>query len=86
MSFSFSASGTPGEAIATVGQEAATKQVPQVFADAINNQLSALPADASVSVSAYGHTGWGSAQTSGEISLHATIQVRTANAPEPAGS
>jgi S-adenosylhomocysteine hydrolase len=86
MSFSFTASGTPAEAIATVGQEAAVSACPQEFADAINNQLSGLPADASVSISCYGHVGWGTAQTQGEIGLHATINVTAANHPsaEPA--
>lgn len=87
MSFSFTASGTPSEAIATVGQEAAnTPQCPQAFADTINNQLTTLPADSSVSLSCYGHTGWGSAQTKGEISLHVTINVTAASHPgaEPA--
>ena len=82
MSFSFSATGTPKEAIATVGQQAATQQqVPQEFADAINNQLSALPEDASISLSCHGHTGWGQAQTKGEISMHVSIQVTAANHP-----
>lgn len=82
MSFSFTASGTPKEAIASVGHEAANQpQVPQAFADAINGQLSALPEDASVSISCYGHTGWGEAQTQGEISLHATINVTSAKHP-----
>jgi hypothetical protein len=87
MSFSFSASGTPSEVIAKVGQEAAvTPECPQQFADAINNQLTRLPAGATVSLSAYGHTGWGSAQTKGEISLHATVNVEAVAsvAAEPA--
>lgn len=82
MSFSFSASGTPKEAIRRVGEQAAVApQCPQAFADAINGQLSALPEDASVSLSAYGHTGWGEAQTQGEISLHVTINVTAAAHP-----
>lgn len=82
MSFSFSASGTPAEAIGTVGQQAAsTPQCPQAFADAVNGQLSALPSDAHVNVTCYGHTGLGAAQTQGEISLHVTIHVTTAKHP-----
>lgn len=82
MSFSFSASGTPKQAIRIVGEEAAVApQVPQAFADAINGQLAALPEDASVSLTAHGHTGWGVAQTKGEISLHLTISVTSAKHP-----
>jgi S-adenosylhomocysteine hydrolase len=82
MSFSFTASGTPAEAIATVGQEAANQPCcPQAFADAINGELGALPADSSVSISCYGHTGFGSAQTKGEIGLHVTINVTTSKHP-----
>lgn len=85
MSFSFSANGNPKNCIATVGQQAAsTPQVPQEFADAISNQLSGLPAHASVSLSAYGHTGWGEGQTQGEISLHLTMQVAVGPLPEDA--
>lgn len=82
MSFSFTASGTPGEAIATVGKQAASApQVPQEFADAINNQLSGLPADASVSLACHGHTGWAEAQTAGNISLHVEISITAAQHP-----
>lgn len=82
MSFSFTASGTPGEAIREVGQQAAVQQVTQAFADAVNDQLSRLPGDATVELTCHGHTGWGEAQTRGEISLHATIKVTTARSPE----
>jgi hypothetical protein len=76
MSFSFTASGTPKNCIATIGQQAAVSDsCPQAFADAINGELAALPERSHVSVSCYGHTGWGTAQTKGEISLHATINV-----------
>jgi hypothetical protein len=85
MSFSFTASGTPAECIAKVGQDAAVApQFPQAFADAINGQLSGLPADSSVSLSANGHTGWGEAQTRGEISMHVNINVMAAVHPSAA--
>lgn len=87
MSFSFTATGTPRQAIAEVGQQAAnTPQVPQPFADAINNQLSALPDGASVTVTCHGHTGWGAAQTAGQISLHATIDVVAEKNPAAAAT
>lgn len=83
MSFSFTAAGTPKQAIATVGQQAAVMpQCPQAFADAINGQLAGLPENATVDLQAYGHTGFGAAQTKGEISLHVTINVKAATHPE----
>jgi hypothetical protein len=90
MSFSFSASGTPGQCIATVGKEAANQpDCPQAFADAINLQLSALPDDAKVSLSANGSTKLGTGQTRGTISLGVTIDVVSARHPdgkaEPSG-
>jgi hypothetical protein len=77
MSFSFTASGSPREVIAEVGRQAAqTPQIPQRFADALNEQLHGLPAEAEVTLSTYGHTGWQENATSGQISLHATADVR----------
>lgn len=83
MSFSFQASGSPGDAIREVGQQAAIQKVPQEFADAINNQLAGLPKNAAVRVTAHGHTGWGEAQTSGTLSLHVDIEA-VAHAPKAA--
>lgn len=77
MSFSFNAAGTPSAVIAEVGKQAANlDQVPNAFADSINDQLSRLPGDAEVTLICYGHTGRSEGQSSGEISLHATISYR----------
>jgi hypothetical protein len=77
MSFSFNASGNKADLIAQVGQEAAsTEQFPQQFADAINLQLDALPADAEATLVCYGHTGWTAGQNAGNINLHVEINVR----------
>lgn len=83
MSFSFQANGTPGDAIRTVGQQVAAQQAPQPFGDAINNVLSQLPKEAKVTLNAYGHTGWGEAQTRGSLNLHVDIDV-VAQAPKAA--
>lgn len=77
MSFSFNAAGNKADLIAQVSKEAAnTEQFPNQFADAINLQLDALPADAEATLVCYGHTGWTSGQTSGDISLHLEIAAR----------
>lgn len=83
MSFSFTASGNREAALATVGQQ---PSAPPEFVALIQSQLSLLPEDATVSLSAYGHTGWGKDQIAGEISLHCSINVTTprAHQPEPA--
>lgn len=82
MSFSFTTSGTPKAAIAEVGKQAALlDQLPQAFADAINGQLSGLPIDSSVVVACHGHTGWGEAQTAGQISMVVSINVVAAEHP-----
>lgn len=87
MSFSFTTSGTPKQAIAEVGQQAAnTPQIPQSFADAINEQLGGVPENASVTVSCHGHTGWGTAQTAGSISLHCEIGVIASKNPAAAAT
>lgn len=83
MSFSFKAAGAPQAVIAKVGAAAASApQFPQAFADAINLQLDALPAHASVQLNTYGHTGWGEAQTAGEISMHVSMIVSAPRRPE----
>lgn len=81
MSFSFTAAGTPKEVIAEVGKQAANQSgVPKGFADSINDQLSGLPDGAAVRLVCYGHTGWSDGQ-SDDISLHATISVRSDQRP-----
>lgn len=83
MSFSFTAAGSPKDIIAEVGRQAAAlEQVPNGFADSLNDQLGRLPEDAEVTLSCYGHTGWHEGQTSGQISLHAQMDVRI-TAPRP---
>lgn len=79
MSFSFNAAGRPKDLIREVGDQAANlDQVPNQFADAINEQLAALPDDAECTLVCHGHTGWTENQTTGQISLHATLDVRVA--------
>lgn len=83
MSFSFNAAGSPKEVIAEVGKQAANlDQVPNGFADSINDQLGRLPEDAEVTLVCHGHTGWEKGQTTGQISMHATLDVRAAPAAQ----
>lgn len=82
MSFSFKTVGSPSAAIAEVGKQAANQpQVPQSFADAVNEQLGGLPGDSTVTVTCHGHTGWGTGQTAGRISLHVDIDCVAAKHP-----
>ena len=83
MSFSFTAQGTPAEAIATVAEVAEVDPgVPTALGDLINEQLSLLPTDAQIDLAASGHTGWGQAQTAGEINLSVVIKVKAAQHPD----
>ncbi len=77
MSFSFTFTGKPRPALAALSADAAgNKQFPYEFANAIIDQLAALPIDAEVTLVATGHTGWSDTQTSGRISLQVDIDVR----------
>jgi hypothetical protein len=81
MSFSFTANGTPTEAIAEVGKQAANQPgVPTGFSDSVNQQLSGLPEHAEVTVSCHGHTGTNPGQMQGNISLQAQIDWRIQSA------
>ncbi|MEJ7831325.1 MAG: hypothetical protein WKF79_00285 [Nocardioides sp.] len=83
MSFSLTTNGSPGEVIREVSlQSANSPQIPQAFANAIIEQLTALPTNASVMLSAMGHTGWGNAQTRGQISMSATMEVQVEDVRE----
>lgn len=83
MSFSFSTTGTREEVLSRVGTAPQDSNAPEDFCTVIASQLSLLPENASVQLSAFGHTGWGQSQLSGEISLHCTIQ---ASVPQEAGN
>lgn len=82
MSFSFAVDGNPSEVARELGRQAAvTPQLPRGFADALAEQLALLPQDAAVSLTCEGSTGWGEAQTRGEIKLNASISVLAASHP-----
>ncbi len=79
MSFSFQTAGSPKDVMAEAArQTAAQPQIPNLFGHAIKEQLRALPADAEVTLLCHGHTGWLENQTSGQISLVMTLDVRLA--------
>lgn len=83
MSFSFNASGAPGKVIDEVRQLAATTdEIPLAFADSVIVQLGLIPDQSKVGVRIKGHTGWGRAQTKGQINLHVEIDVVAPSNPE----
>lgn len=55
-------------------------QIPASLSVQIVNELNGLPDGSRVTISTYGHLGWGEGQTGGQISSHFTIDVQ---APPP---